>query len=186
VIGSKKEVQRNTAPMLTPTQIQAHIARRAESDSPKDKAKTDEPPSWEFLVLQRAADEDIYPNLWQVVTGMIESKPLETAPEAAFREIQEETGLQPHELWVLPTVASFFSLRDNAIVHVPCFGVIVPHGAQVALSGEHQAFAWLGYEQALERLPMPSHIEGTKVFYEHILTKLNSAPFRRIAAASKL
>jgi 8-oxo-dGTP pyrophosphatase MutT (NUDIX family) len=171
--------------MTAPTQIQAHIARRTSIDAHSGvHAPVEFSALWEFLVLQRADDEKVYPNLWQVVTGIIEHEPPETATQAAFREIMEETGLRPKELWVLPTITSFYSLSDNAIVHVPCFAGIVEPKAPVVLSSEHQAFEWLDYEQVLARLPMPSHGEGTRVLYERILTKIDTAPFRRISTTT--
>jgi len=45
-----------------------------------------------FLILKRA-ETKIYEHLWQGVAGKIE--PGESAPEAAKRELMEETGLTP-------------------------------------------------------------------------------------------
>jgi len=39
-----------------------------------------------------------YPGLWQMVTGKI--KPYEKAYQTAMREIKEETGLVPVQLWL--------------------------------------------------------------------------------------
>ena len=60
--------------------IEAHIFRLVED-------------RLEFLLLRRAADEEVYPGVWQPVTGRMHEG--EKAWEAALREIKEETGLSP-------------------------------------------------------------------------------------------
>ena len=82
--------------------IQAHIAAYDLDEN-----------EYKFLVLKRAADLYIYPGLWQTVTGRIE--PGETALDAAIREVKEETGLTPDDIWTLPYVANFFNIRKNGV-----------------------------------------------------------------------
>ena len=43
----------------------------------------------EYLLLKRAPEEPLYPNIWQMVTGSVEAG--ETAVVAALRELEEET-----------------------------------------------------------------------------------------------
>lgn len=155
--------------------IQAHIVRRNQDGD------------WLFLCLRRAPSESIYPNLWQPVTGRVDEG--ETAVQTAFREIHEETGIQPQELWVLPYVGSFFSVVRNAVVLVPCFGAVLTEddcdnaGDLVQLSEEHSEYQWLGLEQTLAMLVLPSHREATIVFHSAILNALDSAPFARVTLA---
>lgn len=59
-----------------------------------------------FLALKRSSGNPIYPGLWQAVTGTIEAG--ETAIECALREVEEETGLKPKEIWTIPFVGTFF------------------------------------------------------------------------------
>jgi len=159
--------------MLAPTQIQAHVVRKVRTPH---KAPHE---CWEHLLLRRAPDEPVYPNLWQVVTGTIDNG--ETAVETAFRELQEETGLHVEELWVLPYVGSFFDVRNNTFVMVPCFAAVVDAAeAQVQLSAEHSDYRWLALEDAVATLEMPSHIEGAKMFQTYILGRIDTAPFRRV------
>ena len=47
-------------------------------------------------MLQRADNEEIYPGLWQIVSGGIEQG--EKAYEAAAREVREEIGGEPKKL----------------------------------------------------------------------------------------
>ena len=51
----------------------------------------------EFLLLKRNENQ-IYPGLWQMVTGKM--KDGETAYQTAIREINEETSLKPEKFWV--------------------------------------------------------------------------------------
>lgn len=140
--------------MTDPTMIQVHVARRRNDMT-------------EYLILKRSDDEDIYPGIWQVVTGMIE--PNESAQEAALRELHEEAGLRASEFYCLPYITSFFSIRRNQLQHVPVFAAIVSDDAEVILSDEHSEFKWLSFEEAMKILPFPSHKDGTKVMKEYVL-----------------
>lgn len=136
------------------TMIQLHIYRRI-----GDKT--------EYLVLQRANDETIYPGLWQVVTGMVENN--ERAVDAVRREMKEETGLAPRSLIALPYVASFFNTVADTVNLVPVFAAETASNAEVLLSHEHQKFEWLPFDETIIRLPLPSHQEGTRILRDFIL-----------------
>jgi dATP pyrophosphohydrolase len=123
--------------------------------------------STEFLLLRRAGAETLYPGMWQMITGRIESG--EGAVEAARREIYEETGLQPGAILVVPYVASFYFAQDDSIHHVPVFAASVPGDAEVLLSAEHDAFAWLEYEEAWKRLVFPGHREGLRILRDYVI-----------------
>lgn len=149
--------------MTDPTMIQIHVARRT-----RDKV--------EYLIIKRSDGEDIYPGIWQVVTGMIE--PDESAQEAAFRELHEETGLRPSELYCLPYITSFFSIRRNQLQHVPVFAVIVEESAVVTLSEEHSEYKWVGFDEAIGILPFPSHKDATKVLKDYVVENPERDLFR--------
>lgn len=149
---------------MAPTTIQAHIARQAKNGA------------WMFLVLQRSSNESVMPNVWQVVTGVIQDG--ESALQAALREIEEETGLPLSTLWVLPFVGSYFDATNNSFVFIPCFGAIT-NSDTVHLSDEHEQFQWLPFEETLALLPLPSHIHGTTVFFHNILSAQHEPPFVR-------
>ena len=78
------------------TMIEAHVFRESVNGI-------------EFLLLKRAENQ-VYPGLWQMVTGKIEDN--EKAYQTAIREIKEETGLTPLQLWVAPTI-NFTNQRMN-------------------------------------------------------------------------
>ena len=142
--------------------VQVHIARRIGAEV-------------EYLALKRSDDEDIYPGIWQVVTGMIE--PAESAQEAALRELHEEVGLRPREFYCLPYITSFYSIRRNQVQHVPVFGAIVDEDAEVVLSDEHSVYKWVSYDEIVGLLPFPSHKEGTKVMRDYVVDNKNKHLF---------
>lgn len=112
--------------------IEAHIFRETETDL-------------EFLLLKRAQKE-IYPGLWQMVTGKVEDE--ETAYQAALREIKEETGLKPEKLWVVPNVNTFYSHEINAISLLPVFAAKVSGNEIITICDEHSDSCWYNPEKA--------------------------------------
>ena len=152
-------------PEFVTNTIQLHIAAKV-----KDEYK--------FLVLQRSDDVVIYPGLWQVVTGTMEGN--ETAFQAAMREIKEETGLVPLKVWTVPFVAVFFDAGIDQIHASPVFGALVDYTDEIKLSSEHQKYLWLDYNECIEKVELPSHKEGTRVFFEFILSRQSSVVSRKL------
>jgi 8-oxo-dGTP pyrophosphatase MutT (NUDIX family) len=116
-----------------------------------------EPGQVEFLLVQRAP-ERIFPGIWQPVTGRLE--PGERAPEAALREVLEETGLAPDSLeafYDLDQVGSFYSEDVDAVVMSVIFAVRVRAGVEPRLSHEHEAAVWVPGEEAIERPVWPPY-----------------------------
>ncbi len=106
-----------------------------------------------FLLLKRAATEEVYPGLWQPITGRMHEG--EKAWEAAIREIKEETGLSPESFWVVPNVNSFYNpVKDTASL-IPVFAAKVAEDAEVVLSAEHDDYMWTTLEEALPLLAWP-------------------------------
>jgi dATP pyrophosphohydrolase len=136
--------------------VQVHVA-----------AYDSESNDYKHLVLHRSEHEQVYPSIWQVITGTIELN--ETALECALREIKEEISLTPQSIWAIPYVTNYYSQKTDSIHSSPVFGIIVPFNSNIILSSEHQNFLWLSYSDCLEKLLLPSHKEGTKVFKNCIL-----------------
>jgi len=106
----------------------------------------------EFLALRRAPERD-RPGSWEIVHGHIDAD--ERPDVCARRELREETGLAAERFYNLSRVDAFFENRTGEIMMIPVYVAFVPAGAAVALSAEHDGFAWLPAEQAQQRLTWP-------------------------------
>ena len=91
---------------------------------------------------------------WCEVEGSIEKG--EKAWQAAFREIQEETGLNLSELWLGDRCAQFYDPSRDRIQVLPVFVGYVPKDARVVLNSEHSDYAWCDLTEAFERVVFPA------------------------------
>ena len=121
----------------------------------------------EYLLLKRAHDEKIYPNLWQFVSGAIGDG--ERAVDAALREFKEETGITPLRFWVVPFVNAFYDHDYDAVNLSPFFAAQVSVADEPKLSSEHQIYEWLPYHEARKRLVWPGQRQGLDVVQSCIL-----------------
>lgn len=144
--------------------IEAHIIRR-------NGALT------EFLLLKRAENE-VYPGLWQMVSGRI--NPDEPAYLAAIRELEEETGLLPIKMWVVPTVNSFYYPKDDSVTMIPVFLFEVPYEGEVQLSEEHTEYLWAAADAATERLAWPGQRNAVRIITEYISERISFLNFVEI------
>ncbi len=122
---------------------------------------------YKFVLLRRSANVDVYPGLLQTITGRIE--PGETALEAAVRETYEETGLVPASFHTVPYVARFFNPRSDSVCFAPVFLAVVANIEDIRLSEEHDSYEIVSVESAIEKLPLPSHAEGTRICLRYVL-----------------
>jgi 8-oxo-dGTP pyrophosphatase MutT (NUDIX family) len=103
------------------------------------------------LLLRRAAGTRCT-GAWEAVHGRIEG--LEKPPEAAVREVREETGLEIRGLYNVHSLP-FYLHRDDVIQVSVVFAAFVDPGASPTLSAEHDDAEWLGVDAALDRLSWP-------------------------------
>ena len=151
-------------PGLVSNTVQVHVASKNEVTG-----------EFNFLVLKRSEGELLYPSIWQVVTGCIDTG--ETALEAALRELKEETSLFPDKIWTLPYIGTFFNPTLDELNFSPAFGILVDDKEHVKISEEHQDFKWLNLEDCIELIFMHSQKEGTQIFWDYILSKPDSNSF---------
>ena len=140
--------------------VQVHIAMRNKNDS------------YQYLVLKRSDEIKIYPSVWQVVTGTIESG--ETALQCAYREAVEETGITPVKMWTVPYITEYFDTKSDMVCFSAVFGIEV-NSNDIVLSEEHSEYAWLDFDACINRLLLPTNKQGTKVFKEIILENQENA-----------
>lgn len=120
----------------------------------------------EFLLLKRAEGE-IYPGLWQMVSGKIHKG--EKAYETAWREIVEETNLKPEKLWVVPNINSFYSPEKNYISLLPVFAARVSSNLKVKISDEHSEYKWVSKDEAKKMLAWVGQRKSVDLICEYFL-----------------
>lgn len=112
-----------------------------------------------FLLMKRNKNK-IYEHLWQGVAGKIE--PGETAANAAIRELKEETGLSPLNMFVADHVSRFYEAHEDRINLVPVFGIEV-NSDKVILSKEHVDFKWVTIDEGLKKLIWNGQKKGLQI-----------------------
>lgn len=106
---------------------------------------------WLTLAVQRAKDTRC-PGAWEMVHGKVEAG--ESLPDAARRELLEETGLRPEKLLSI-TMHSFYLVPKDTVQLAAVFAAIVAPDATVVLGEEHARHAWLTPSQARRRFSWP-------------------------------
>jgi dATP pyrophosphohydrolase len=119
-----------------------------------------------FLLMKRNLNK-IYENLWQGVAGKIEDG--ETAPEAAIRELKEETGLDPVNMFVADHVSRFYEVHEDRVNLVPVFGMEVDSD-EVMLSEEHVDFKWVIIKEALKTLVWNGQKKGIQTVHDMVIS----------------
>jgi dATP pyrophosphohydrolase len=132
----------------------------------------------EFLLLKRS-EKEIYPGLWQMVTGSIDDN--EKAHQTAIREIKEETGLTPVKFWVVPNVNSFYSPKQNSICMVPVFAALVADDSNVNISDEHSEYKWMSKDDAIKLLAWPGQRNSVETINEYFQNQQNLLHFMEIS-----
>lgn len=137
--------------------IEAHMFRETSDDL-------------EFLLLKRS-DKVIYPGLWQMVNGKI--KEGEKAYQTALREINEETGITPERLWVVPKVDSFYSHEKDHIMLLPVFAAQFSFFSKVAISNEHVEFKWVKPPEAKSMLAWDGQRQAIDLIVNYYKKEIN-------------
>lgn len=117
---------------------------------------------WRVLVLRRSSGRS--PGSWETVHGKIE--PGELPPDAARRELREETGLTDARLYSI-TVNPFYIHATGAVQLAVVFAVFVDTDA-VTLGVEHDTYEWLSPTAAHRRFTWPRESEALR-HIQHLL-----------------
>ncbi len=117
---------------------------------------------WRVLVLRRSSGRS--PGSWETVHGKIE--PGERPPDAARRELREETGLTDARLYSI-TVNPFYIHATGAVQLAVVFAVFVDTDA-VTLGVEHDTSEWLSPTAAHRRFTWPRESEALR-HIQHLL-----------------
>ena len=95
-----------------------------------------------ILILQRTADEEAYPNIWELPGGSRE--PLEPCETTMVRELKEEAGIDVRPIEVFSsfnyTVQKPDLIRDTTQIG---FIAELVSDNEVIISNEHQNYAWI-------------------------------------------
>ena len=121
----------------------------------------------EYLLLRRVPRLGLG-GFWQGVTGGVEEG--KTLPEAAMRELTEETGLVPSALEQIDYAYSFPMKDEWRDIYGPDVEEIVEHVFVAFIDGyqepkisrEHDRWQWCCVDQALELLTYPGNIEALR------------------------
>ncbi len=144
--------------------VEVHIFRETES-------------AIEFLLLKRAEDQ-IYPAVWQMVSGKI--KESEKAFETSLRELKEETNLTPLKMWIAPKVNSFYSSQTDSICLIPVFAVQVKKDSKVVISNEHSEYKWITSNEAKRLLAWDGQRKAVDLIEEYFLNEKSFLKFIEI------
>ena len=143
--------------------IDCHICRETES-------------GYKYLLLKRSSNQ-IYPNIWQCVTGKIKLN--ESAHKAAIRELKEETGLSPINFWTLDHVNYFYESKKNRMNLIPVFGAEVD-SSLIKLSLEHTEYKWCTIDEGIKLTLWNKQKEGLKIFHKMLTSEEQKSIFLKL------
>jgi dihydroneopterin triphosphate diphosphatase len=126
------------------------------------------PNGYKFLLLKRSENAKIYPGIWQMITGTIESH--EHTKDTLVRELEEETGLEPAKIYSIPRINTFYLAIADKICMSPVFLTIV-EGTDVVISDEHSEFKWASFEEASKLIHWPNQVESMEIIKKYLEDK---------------
>lgn len=139
-------------PQIVTNYIELHICYKSET-------------GLKFLLLKRSEKSKIYPGIWQMVTGTIESH--EHTKDTLIRELHEETGLKPLNIFSIPRINTFYLAIADKICMSPVFLAFVDK-TNVTISGEHSEYKWTDFEEASKLIHWPNQVESLEVIKKYL------------------
>ncbi|MBA2176306.1 NUDIX domain-containing protein [Halobacillus locisalis] len=122
---------------------------------------------YKFLLLRR--NSTILRNVWCYIGGSIEDG--EAAWQAAFREIEEETGITDVSLYTSNLFDQIYSPEYNYIYVAPVFVGYVAEGETVELNEEHYDYNWLSFHEAVETVSLPGNDHVLESVKKHFVDR---------------
>ncbi|UXH46255.1 NUDIX domain-containing protein [Rossellomorea vietnamensis] len=119
------------------------------------------------LLVKRA--ESVLKDEWCYIGGGI--KEGEKAWEAAYREVEEETGITNLSLYSANTFDRIYSIEGNYIYIAPVFVGFVADDQEVVLNEEHSDYRWLSFEDAMGIVSLPGNEEVLSFIEKHFVKK---------------
>jgi 8-oxo-dGTP pyrophosphatase MutT (NUDIX family) len=111
-----------------------------------------------------------YGKHWDYPKGHLEEG--ETAWQAAVRELREETGIRQVDRvtrFQRDMHYFFVSSRKGRIAKTVTYFLGQTRSEKITISDEHSGYAWLGYDDALERLTYENAREMLRAAHESLL-----------------
>jgi dATP pyrophosphohydrolase len=133
--------------------------------------------SHEFLQMRRAAN-DYMGGTWQTVYGT--SNAGETAWQAAIRELREESGLRPRELYRVDCVETFYTAVSDTLWHAIPFAALVSREDEVRLNEEHDAAQWIARDAVNEAFMWETDRQSIALICRDILEGSSAKPYLKI------
>lgn len=119
-----------------------------------------------ILLLRRTGPLE---GTWCYVAGKIEAS--EKAWQAALREIKEETGLTPSELYSADIQEQFYEIGRDSIWIAPVFVGYIFDEQEVKINEEHDDYKWVTTGEALQMLSFPGQRKIIKHIEEEFIKK---------------
>jgi dihydroneopterin triphosphate diphosphatase len=156
-------------PQIVTNYIELHICH-----------KTNE--GYKFLLLKRSENAKIYPGIWQMITGTIESH--EHTKDTLIRELEEETGLKPEKIFSIPRINTFYLAIADKICMSPVF-LCFARDINVTISDEHTEYKWASFEEACKLIHWPNQVESLEIIKKYLddkelFNKLVEIPIRHV------
>jgi dATP pyrophosphohydrolase len=139
-------------PQIVTNYIELHICHKSSE-------------GYKFLLLKRSPEAKIYPGIWQMITGTIESH--EHTKDTLIRELEEETGLKPSRIFSIPRVNTFYLAIADKICMSPVFLTFVDN-TDVKISSEHTEYKWANFEESSALIHWPNQVESLKVIKKYL------------------
>lgn len=115
---------------------------------------------------------------WQAIYGQSEEG--ETPVTAVLRELKEEAGLVPAELYRLDQVSIFYVASTDTMWHCIPFCAVVTRQQPIVLNDEHDDHRWVSIADSERFFMWKDNRDAIRDIADHILGGSLAKPFLRI------